>query len=147
MRRMLSSFLDLVRLQSQMNQLFEALNAIQQDEDQGEAAFAAPYDVVEGQDHLTVQVDLPGVDPASLRILGGAGTVVIQGERPRIQNAGLVAYHLLERDRGPFKKTIHLEGAYDTHRATARYERGVLTIRLPRVSERRGRLVPIPLSP
>ncbi|MEW5764666.1 MAG: Hsp20/alpha crystallin family protein [Acidobacteriota bacterium] len=147
MRKMLSSFLDVVRLQSQMNQLFEALQSIQQDESQADVGFTAPYDVVEGKDHLLVYVDVPGMAPESLSVLGGGGTLVIQGERPRFLNPELQAYHLLERDRGPFRKTIHLDGAWNTHQATATYEKGVLCVRLPRVSERRGRMARIPVNP
>ena len=146
MRTMVSSFLELVRLQSEMNKLFEALQHLQSDQDLGEVGFATPYDILEAPDAILVEVDLPGVDPASLQVEMKGHDLVIRGEHERTPASGIVAYHLMERSRGPFTRRLQVEGAVDSHKASATYGMGVLTIRLPRLPERRGRVTRVPVQ-
>jgi HSP20 family protein len=91
---------------------------------------------------LTVVVEVPGVDPASLELVVGERVLVIAGERPRPKVDGGVSYQQMEIEYGPFKRQVRLPEDVDPERAHARYERGVVTIMLP-VTERpapRGRV-------
>jgi HSP20 family protein len=89
---------------------------------------------------LTIVVELPGVEPASMRIVVSERTLSIAGERARPTVAGRV-YHQLEIEHGAFKRQVRLAEDVDPDRATATYERGILTIELP-IAERpsRGRV-------
>jgi HSP20 family protein len=74
-------------------------------------------DVYLGEDPptLTVIVELPGVDPAGVR------------QRPK--NCG--HYQQMEIEYGPFQRQVTLATDIDLDAATATYERGILTVRLP----------------
>lgn len=146
MRNLLASFVELVHLQSEMNKLFEALQDLQAHHDDGNLGFAPPYDILETPEAVLVQVDLPGVSPASLQVSVQGALITIQGERDRSHLSGIVAYHLMERDRGPFIRRFRVEGAINTHRGGASYDSGVLTLRFPRVPDRRGSSTVIPIE-
>ena len=79
---------------------------------------------------LTVVVELPGVDPASMQIVVSERTLSITGERAQPAVAGRV-YQQLEIEHGPFRRQVRLAEDVDPDRATATYERGILTIQLP----------------
>ena len=79
---------------------------------------------------LTVVVELPGVDPATLHVIAAGRTLVVAGERKRPQVPARV-YQQMEIDYGPFKRQIRLAEDVDPAQATARYEHGILTIALP----------------
>lgn len=79
---------------------------------------------------LTVVVELPGVDPRSVQIVVSERTLLIAGERARPQVAGRV-YQQLEIEHGAFRRQVRLAEDVDPERATATYERGILTIELP----------------
>jgi HSP20 family protein len=79
---------------------------------------------------LTVVVELPGVDPAGLSVVAHERTLVISGERRRPSVQGAV-YQQMEVDYGPFRRQIRLSEDIDPERASARYDRGVLTVTLP----------------
>ncbi len=146
MNRALYSFLDLVHLQAEMNKLFEILSGLQVDEElPKEMGTPTPYDVLEMPEYVLIKVDLPGVDRDSISIQAAESTITIEGEKKRSDDHGIVAYHLMERERGAFQCRVKAEGSFDTHKATSRYEHGVLTIFLPRLAERRGNVVQIPL--
>ena len=79
---------------------------------------------------LTVVVELPGVDPETVQVVAAERALVVQGERLRPKVDGQV-YQQMEIEYGPFQRTIRLAEDVDPASAHARYERGILTIRLP----------------
>jgi HSP20 family protein len=78
---------------------------------------------------LTVQVELPGVDPDDVQLIASPQALLIAGERRRPKDCG--HYQQLEIDYGPFQRSITLAEDIDPEAATATYERGILTVRLP----------------
>ncbi|HVC88897.1 MAG TPA: Hsp20/alpha crystallin family protein [Gaiellaceae bacterium] len=79
---------------------------------------------------LTVVVELPGVDPGSVRVVVGERVCVIAGERQRPQVPGRV-YQQVEIEYGPFERRVRLAEDVDPEQACARFEHGVLTVELP----------------
>ena len=79
---------------------------------------------------LTVVVELPGVDPGSVRVVAGERVLVIAGERTRPPMPGRV-YQQMEIEYGPFQRQVRLAEDVDPQRAEAKFERGVLTVQLP----------------
>jgi HSP20 family protein len=144
--RHLMSFMEIIRLKSEMNKLFEALQRLGSGRAEEELGFTPPYDIVESSDGVFIEMDLPGVDPSSLKISVRGATVAVEGEKRTCLHHGAVAYHLMERDRGRFTRHLRVEGAYNTHKGEAEYAEGVLIIRMPRVEDRRGTAVTIPVK-
>ena len=83
---------------------------------------------------LTVVVELPGVEPQSVRVVAGERLLVVAGERKRPQAPGRV-YQQMEIEVGPFQRQVRLAEDVDPERATARFEHGVLTVELPVVEQ------------
>jgi HSP20 family protein len=78
---------------------------------------------------LTVLVELPGVDPDTVKLVAAPRALVIAGERQRPANCG--HYEQLEIEYGPFQRKVVLSQDVDPERAAATYERGILRIVLP----------------
>lgn len=78
---------------------------------------------------LTVQIELPGVDPDDVQLIASPQALVIAGERRRPKDCG--HYQQMEIDYGPFQRQITLAEDIDPEEASASYERGILTVRLP----------------
>ena len=93
--------------------------------------FRPQVDCVRGNDpaELRVFVELPGVDPAAIQVIAADRVLVVAGERCRPDFRG--RYQQMEIEYGPFQRRIPLDEPVDTAAATARYERGVLTVVLP----------------
>jgi HSP20 family protein len=79
---------------------------------------------------LTVVVELPGVDPGSVRIVAGERLLQISGERKRPKVQGRV-YQQMEIETGLFERHVRLVEDVDPERARATFENGVLTVELP----------------
>jgi HSP20 family protein len=79
---------------------------------------------------LTVVIELPGVDPQSVRVIAGERVLVVSGERTRPKLPGRV-YQQMEIEYGPFQRQVRLVEDVDPERARASFEHGVLTVELP----------------
>lgn len=105
---------------------------------------APPIDLYETATDVIVEADLPGVDPAKLRVVASDRQLRIEGScRPRpIQGH----YLQMERCHEEFSRPVLLPAAVDPNRAAARYERGVLIITLPKIQDRRNTAITIPVA-
>jgi HSP20 family protein len=79
---------------------------------------------------LTVVIELPGVDPASIKIAAGERVLLVSGERRRPDVPGRV-YQQMEIEFGSFQRQVRLTENVDPAEASASFENGVLTIVLP----------------
>jgi HSP20 family protein len=107
---------------------------------------APPLDVVETTAGLEIVMDLPGVPPDTVQVVFARNTLVIAGQkRPAACGDREAAFHLAERAFGRFARAVRLTGAYDAGAARATLASGELRVVLPRIDERRGREIRIPV--
>src|SRR6478735_7275188 len=104
---------------------------------------APPIDVYETDDMLEISVDVPGVDPAAVRVIGKGASLLIAGEKAARRARGESSFHLVERGYGRFARVVRLERAADTSRAHATLVNGELRVSIPKISERRGKAIAI----
>jgi HSP20 family protein len=107
---------------------------------------APPVDVYETDDALELAVDLPGVPASAIRILVKGEFVLIAGQKRPDRADGRPSFHVLEREYGRFARTIRLAAAVDPRRARATLTDGELRLALPKLLDRRGIAIPVPIS-
>ena len=86
-------------------------------------------DTYRDRDTFFVDIDLPGVDPASIDIAVEGRLLTVRAER---KGTGAMA---AERATGEVSREAVLAESLDTDRLDARYENGVLTLRIPIAGE------------
>jgi HSP20 family protein len=131
--------MDLVLLQQEMNRLFERLATVGRPERTTEGEWIPSIDVFECDGSLRVVVEVPGLQPDSLRVSYREGELTISGERRDRRPQGVTGFLCMERPQGRFSRSIAIEASLDVRQAQARLAGGVLTVVLPRVKDRRGR--------
>ena len=140
-------YLEFVRIQTEMNKLFESLQELREpktDASDGSATWVPNVDICEAGDSLIVEAEMPGVDPDSLVVKVGGGNIVLEGvkHRPDIEPDEV---HRRDRVFGAFRRVVPLSAPVNTHRAEAVLKAGLLRIEFPRVANKRGEAVPIPV--
>ncbi len=110
------------------------------------AAQAPAADVLEAAGEYRVQLDLPGVDPAAIKLEVEKDTLSVSAERRFTALAAGEELHRSERPFGAFSRSFRLPAAVDAARVEARYEAGVLTVTLPKREEARARSIPVQVS-
>lgn len=144
MPTLLGPTLEIARIQSEINRLFENLLELKQMGEASEPTWMPNTDIVDGPDRLTLIIELPGVSMADLDVKADGGDIIVTGEKKAVPPVASVAqHHCLERSHGRFQRTIALNYPINTHRAEALLRDGVLKIVFPKVENRRGGAVPI----
>ena len=100
-----------------------------------------PMDVLETATAVEVVVDVPGISPDALRVAIRRSTLLVVGAKLSTKSDPNAKFHLAERSYGRFARAIRISGAFDVSRATAHASAGQLRVILPRIEERRGRVV------
>jgi HSP20 family protein len=112
--------------------------------DLGPSGYGAypPINVFEDQDGTVVIAEMPGLDPAKFEISGQGRTLSLRGERKREEglNAG---YHRRERRFCEFSSSIQLSTDLDMSQAAAKYESGVLILRIPKAEAAKPRPIKV----
>jgi HSP20 family protein len=104
---------------------------------------APALDLRETDEGIEVAMDLPGVQASAIRIVAKGGALLIAGRKAPRRWQSDASFHLVERAFGRFARTLRLPSPCDATRAKAVLRAGELRVTVPRVAERRGRLVPI----
>ena len=94
---------------------------------------AMPMDAYRVGDTFVVAFDLPGVDPAAIDLDVERNVLTVKAERRPIGKD--VEMQVSERPLGAFSRQLFLGDTLDTDRIDAKYEAGVLTLRIP-IAER-----------
>ncbi len=109
------------------------------------AAFRANWtpavDVIDTEKEYRLQLDLPGVDDADVEAKVEDGVLRVSGQRKAQPSDETTSYLRRERAVGAFERSFTLPDAVDSDGIEARYEGGVLEIRIPKVD--RSRRIPI----
>lgn len=96
------------------------------------AEWRPPCDVTEGASGWTVRIEIGGLADDDLEILVYEDSLVVQGERPWPGAGEAERVHLAELRYGRFRVAVELPPAVDRDAVEARYDRGILTVALPR---------------
>jgi len=147
LQKTMGSMLEIARIQSEINRLFENLLELKEPGDESGQTWMPTMDIVDGPESVTVLVELPGVPAGALDLRADGGDIIISGEKSQGIQAGEQShYHCLERSFGRFQRVVSLNYPINTHKAIAELRNGLLRIDFPKVSNRRGGAVPIPVT-
>ncbi len=92
-------------------------------------------------DTAEVRVELPGVEPKDVDISVVGKTLTLKGSRPAEEPKEGESCHRSERWSGSFSRAVDLPFAIDATKVEARFNKGVLTIALPRAEEDKPRKI------
>lgn len=92
-------------------------------------------DVKETEKELVVKADLPGIDEKDVQLTLQDGVLSIRGEKKSERKDERENYHLVERSYGSFQRAIRLPDTVDEDKVEARFDKGVLTVTLPKRPE------------
>jgi HSP20 family protein len=100
-------------------------------EDWSIGSLSPHLDMVETDDAIVVEADLPGLDEADIEVTFDEGLLTIRGEKASRRSDEAAHVHLSEREFGTFRRSIPIDAAIDEDEVTASYKGGVLTVTLP----------------
>jgi HSP20 family protein len=106
----------------------------------------APTDVSEDESALQITMELPGVNPDNVRLSLENNVLTIRGEKQQEFDENNERIHRSERVYGVFERTFVLPNTVDPDKIVARFENGVLIVRIPKAERARPREIPLTSS-
>jgi len=100
-------------------------------------------DIWEDDDHLRVEMELPGLSEKDVEVTVEDGVVTIQGRKEAQQEREGRDYYLSERRHGQFARSFRLNTPVDEQKVSAKLKDGVLTIELNKREEAKRRKVEV----
>ncbi len=137
MTKAFGPLLEVARIQSEINRLFDNLLDLGSPGKESDA-WIPNVDIVETEEALVVKAELPGVEASGLTLSALGGNMILKGEKRRPEAIGPARFHLAERAFGRFRRVIHLGVPVNTRQAVAELADGLLRVRFPKVANRRG---------
>jgi HSP20 family protein len=92
-------------------------------------------DVKETDKEIVVKADLPGIDEKDIQLTFHDGVLSLRGEKKSERTDERENYHLMERSYGSFQRAIRVPETIDEDKVEARFDKGVLTVTLPKRPE------------
>jgi len=133
--RRTSPFDELFTLRRAMDRLFDD-DAVRPRAWRQVALGAEPaLDITTTPDELLVKASLPGWKPEDVEITLTGSTLVISGELQEEARREEESWILNEIRRASFSRTLELPEGLLGDRATAAFEHGILTLRIPKAEE------------
>ena len=100
-------------------------------------------DLVEADDHFVLKADLPGLSEDDVAIEVQDNVLTISGSREAETEQKEKGWYRLERSYGSFNRSLTLPDGVDADKVEAKFDRGVLEVRIPKPEERKPRRISI----
>ncbi|MEA2227336.1 MAG: hypothetical protein QOF04_966 [Solirubrobacteraceae bacterium] len=139
---------ELTSLQNDMNRLFNTFfDAPSTGAGTGNGGalrrWLPPMDLVETDEHFVLRADLPGLSEEDVQIELEDNVLTVAGERKAEHEEKREGYYRIERAFGQFRRSLTLPDGVDPEGIAARFDKGVLEVRVPKPEQRRPRRVAI----
>ena len=125
-------FRELGALQSEMSRL---MNGVLEGNGRGSQTWVPALDVWETPTEVVYAFDLPGIPEDQINIEVKEETLTISAERAKAEETIEEGFYRFERRYGTFARAVGLPQVLDQDNISARYENGVLQVRLPKPEE------------
>ncbi len=98
-----------------------------------------PVDAYQTENDLLVIVELAGMDEDDIEVILFEDVLVVKGERePALSTGAELTWYEAGIRYGKFRAEVFLPARVDAEHVQAEYQNGFLSVRLPKVSVRRG---------
>ena len=101
----------------------------------------APLSVYEAEQHVILELDVPGIPQDALEITVEDGVLTVAGSRKAPEGVGKLKHS--EQRFGEFRRSVRLDESLDIQAITAELDNGVLRLLVPRKVEAQPRKVSV----
>ena len=103
-------------------------------------------DVSEDATRILVEAELPGVNPEDVELTAENNTLTIKGKKSLRKTGNKESYLITERSTGFFTRSFSLPSSLEIDKIEANYNKGILTIEIPKQKEKIPKQIKINVS-
>jgi len=106
-------------------------------------AFLPVLEIVENEKEFVVRAEVPGIEPKDIDLHVAGDLLTISGEKRQDIDEKGETWHHTERRYGSFRRSLRLPAGVDAGSVSADYDKGVLSVHLPRTAEGKSRRIEV----
>ena len=133
-------------LASFQNEMGRFLNGLYNQLGEATQNWVPSLDVWETDSEVVYSFDLPGVPEDDISIEVKDDTLSVSAERSKTEEAKEDGFYRFERRYGSFARAVGLPQGVNQDRINARYENGVLEVRVPKPEQEKPRTIALSKS-
>lgn len=100
-------------------------------------------DIYETENEIVITADLPGMEQDDVKVELTGDVLTLTGERTHESEQKKEGYHRVERAYGRFQRSFTLGTQVNSEAITASFDKGVLTVKLPKSESVKPKQIPI----
>lgn len=100
-------------------------------------------DIAETKESLVIEAELPGMETKDIEVNLTGDLLTIKGEKKSERKEDGKHYHCTERHTGSFQRAFRLPTSVQGNKVDASFDKGVLTVTLPKTEEAREKEIKI----
>ena len=131
-------FRELGTLQSEMSRL---MNGMLEGNGRQSQNWVPALDVWETPTEVVYAFDLPGIPEEQINIEVKDETLTVSADREKTEESSENGFYRFERRYGTFARAVGLPQGVDQDNISARYENGVLEVRVPKPEEQKPKKI------
>jgi HSP20 family protein len=135
---------ELSSLQTEMNRLFNAaFDTPSTGNSPTTRRWTPAMDLLETDEHFVLRADLPGMTESDVSVELEDNVLTVSGERKAEHEEKREGFYRMERAFGTFSRSLTLPKGVDPEAVGAKFDRGVLEVRIPKPEQRKPRRISI----
>ena len=110
------------------------------------ANFVPRLDLQEADDRFTITAELPGMTESDVEVAVEKDCISIKGEKKEEKHTKAAGRSFSERRYGAFQRSIQLPSWVDKDKISAKFDKGILVVDLPKTPEAKQEVKKIPIK-
>jgi HSP20 family protein len=131
-------------LQNEVNRIFDGFGRFGGFQDL--PAVAPKLEISETDDAIEVHAEMPGVEEKDVDLTLTGDLLTIKGEKRENRDEKGRDFHVTERSYGAFSRSVRLPFPANPDSARASFDKGVLTVTIPKPKDQREKSARIPIK-
>ena len=139
-------FRELAVLHDRMNRMFGDQYMRRDDDVTSQGTWLPTVDIYETDNHdIVLKAELPDMNRDEIEVTVENNTLTLKGNKKLPAGVKEEQYRRIERNYGTFSRSFTLPSTVDAQKIKADFDKGVLTVRMPKTAQAppRGREIPI----
>jgi len=131
------------RFRSQMDRLFDSFFGLAPWEETLPGGWTPDVEVADTDKEILVKAEVPGLGPEDIDVRVSGNVLTLSGEKKEETEEKKSGYYRSERRFGSFLRTIDLPTSVNAEAVSAEYDKGILTVRIPKSEDSAPRKIEV----
>lgn len=134
---------NILNIKNEIDRIYDEMFTNRNEESASEGSVLPAVNMDENKNEFILSAELPGMDKKDVRISFLDGTLSLSGEKKRGEKEGDSNVLRNEREFGTFSRSFTIPAQIEETKIEASFDKGVLTIRLPKTKTAKEREIKI----